>query len=207
MNNLNLPNLITILRILLIPYFTYLFVTGNYRLALIIFVITGLTDLVDGAIARTFHQRTKLGTMLDPAADKALMLVTFLVLSYRGIVPWWFTILVIARDLWIVSGVFFLKQKKDLLYVRPTKLSKLNTFFQLLTIFFAFSYTLATMEPQTPLREYQALLQELLKWSIYFTTGMTVISGMQYTRIGWRVLKGGKDYANLSVKENQTDRQ
>ena len=85
----NLPNSLTLLRILLVPVFTYLFLIHEYRIALIVFMVTGCTDVVDGYLARKLHKKTTLGSILDPAADKLLMFVTFIVLAIQKIVPVW----------------------------------------------------------------------------------------------------------------------
>src|SRR5262245_24837039 len=116
----NLPNSLTLLRILLLPVFTYFFLSGDYRIALIIFVVTGMTDVIDGFLARALQKKTTLGAVLDPAADKLLMLVTFIVLAMRDLVPGWLSALVILRDLVIVLGTLVLKRLKKKLYFKPT---------------------------------------------------------------------------------------
>jgi cardiolipin synthase len=203
----NIPNSLTLLRILLVPVFSYFFLTGNYRLALGIFIVTGFTDMVDGALARWLKKKTTLGAVLDPAADKLLMLVTFLILALEKVVPWYLTILVVARDLWIVGGLFFLKKAKKKLYFQPTRISKANTFFQLLTIFLAFLWVLAGSEPGTFLASKQALISQGLGMAILVTAGMTILSGIQYTRIGWMILRGNREYADLPLKKAQDRRQ
>ncbi len=203
----NLPNSLTLLRILLVPVFTYLFLTGSYRIALLVFVFTGLTDVVDGALARRLKKKTTLGSILDPAADKLLMFVTFIVLAMQGLVPVYLTVLVIFRDVWIVGGLFALKQLKRKLYFKPTRLSKLNTFFQLLTIFLAFMVAMVQAGNGGGLAPHSDLLRKSLQFTIYFTAGMTVLSGIQYTRIGMMILRGRREYADLPLKESQDHRQ
>lgn len=83
----NLPNSLTLLRFALVPVFTYYFLNGSYRIALIVFVVTGMTDVIDGYLARKLQKKTALGSVLDPAADKLLMFVTFIVLAMRSLVP------------------------------------------------------------------------------------------------------------------------
>ena len=202
MKKWTIPNLLTFGRILLIPVFSYFFLKGDYRLALGIFVLTGFTDIIDGWLARTLHQRSTLGAILDPSADKLLMLVTFIILAWTGLVPWWLSALVIARDLAIITGVLTLKHLKKKLYFKPTKLSKLNTFFQLSTIFLAF--LLAFLRVDAPhLVRVLATIQPLLKVWCYLTGGMTVLSWIQYTRIGLMILRGRRDYADLPLKKTQ----
>src|SRR5436190_15340771 len=180
----NLPNSLTLLRILLVPVFTYLFLVHEYRIALIVFMVTGCTDVVDGYLARKLHKKTTLGSILDPAADKLLMFVTFIVLAIQKIVPVWLSVLVIFRDLWIIGGLFVLTRLKKKLYFKPTRLSKLNTFCQLLTIFLAFLITLIRHEQPAFLLPYLGRIESLLGWVVWITGGMAIITGIQYTRIG-----------------------
>ncbi|HCU25651.1 MAG TPA: hypothetical protein DF383_11605 [Deltaproteobacteria bacterium] len=184
----NAPNSLTLLRIFLIPVFTWYFLQGEYRLALAIFIATGLTDVIDGALARALKKQSALGTILDPAADKLLMLVTFIVLAMRNLVPVWLSVLVIVRDLWIVLGSLVLKKLKKRLSIHPTRLSKLNTFFQLFTICLAFFLTVLRSESPPKWLGYEPKIAWLLDRVIYVVAGMTVLTGIQYTRIGWRML-------------------
>jgi cardiolipin synthase (CMP-forming) len=207
MDLFNLPNSLTLMRIFAVPVFTYFFLTQQYRIALIIFVFTGLTDIIDGTLARLLNKKTTLGAILDPAADKLLMFVTFIVLSIRHLIPVWLTFLVIFRDVWIVSGILVLKQLKRKLYFKPTRLSKLTTFFQLLTIFLSFLLTFLLSEKPESLMRYQGILQQALGICIYFAAGMTLASGIQYTRIGLMILKGSREYADLPLKKAQTRRE
>jgi cardiolipin synthase len=203
----NLPNSLTLLRILLVPVFTYYFLAGEYRIALLIFVITSLTDIVDGTLARLLQKKTTLGAALDPAADKLLMFVTFIVLAMRSLVPPWLAILVIFRDLWIIGGIAVLKFTHKPLYFRPIRLSKLTTFFQLLTIFLAFSLTFLRAERPASLMSLEPELARVLAWVIYIAAAMTVASGIQYTRIGWSLYRGEGALADLPVEKTQTRRQ
>ena len=203
----NLPNSLTLLRILLVPVFTYFFLHGEYRIALITFVVTGLTDVVDGYLARKLGKKTTLGAVLDPAADKLLMLVTFIVLALRALVPPWLSFLVILRDLWIVIGTWILKHLKKKLYFKPTRLSKLNTFFQLFTVFLAFLLTFLRAERPESLMPYEGALAQGLGYVIYVCAFMTIASGIQYTRIGIHILRKDRAYADLPLEKNQTGRQ
>ncbi|MCE9624643.1 MAG: CDP-alcohol phosphatidyltransferase family protein [Deltaproteobacteria bacterium] len=198
----NLPNSLTLLRILLVPVFTYCFLQGEYRIALIVFVITGFTDVVDGYLARALQKKTTLGAILDPAADKLLMLVTFIVLAMRDLVPPWLSFLVIFRDLVIVSGTLILKRLKKKLYFKPTRMSKLNTFSQLFTIFLSFLLTFIRAESPQILLPYEGGVARLLGWVIYICAGMTIITGIQYTRIGLLILRRDREYADLPLKKD-----
>ena len=191
MNSLNLPNLLTMMRILLVPVFTYFFLKGDYLLALLVYVFTGMTDFIDGLLARCLHKKTALGAILDPAADKFLMFVTFIVLALRGFVPVFLSALVIFRDAWIIGGLAVLKGKHKELYFKTTLLSKWNTFFQLLTILLAFCLALSLSGEYAELSRYQDLFKQLLHASIYTTAFSTIVTGIQYTKIGFELYRRG----------------
>lgn len=122
---------ITLSRFFLVPLFLYFFLNTKYLHAMITLGLAGFTDLLDGFVARRFNMRTRLGSMLDPLADKFLVLVSFIALSRTNIIPWNLTALVIGRDLLILSGVLVLNLMKIRLYYKPTRTSKLATFTQI----------------------------------------------------------------------------
>jgi cardiolipin synthase len=131
-HNLTLANQLTILRILLIPAFVLAVVYGYLGWALITFGVAGLTDLLDGLIARRAGQRTSLGAWLDPMADKLLLVTTFIVLTLPGIdlvhhIPLWLTILLISRDVVIVGVVAIVNLAVGRRTFRPTLLGKAAT--------------------------------------------------------------------------------
>jgi cardiolipin synthase len=202
----NLPNSLTLLRILLVPVFTYFFLSGQYRIALAIFVVTGLTDVVDGYLARRLQLKTQLGAALDPAADKLLMFVTFIVLAMRDLVPVWLAVLVIFRDLWIIGGLSVLKLSRIPIVFNPSRLSKLTTFFQLQTILLAFFLTFLRAERPASLMTWEGPVARLLTWVIYLATLMTIASGIHYTRVGWRLYREGRG-AVISPEKVEARRQ
>jgi len=132
---LNIPNTLTLLRIVAIPCFLILLEERRYPEALAVFVLAGLTDGLDGAIARLTHTKTRLGAFLDPAADKALLVSAFMALGFMHEVPRWLVVVVISRDVMIVAGYFMLfmmtGQTMDIL---PTFWGKLSTALQLLAV-------------------------------------------------------------------------
>jgi cardiolipin synthase (CMP-forming) len=133
------PNQLTLLRMIFLPFIVINVVGHHYVWALVLFVLAGISDGLDGLLARTLHQQTTLGQYLDPIADKLLMSTMFLVLSieHRAIVPWKYTVVVFSRDISIllVSGVLFMiAGLKDF---RPSIFGKANTFAQVAAIFFA----------------------------------------------------------------------
>lgn len=136
---LTAPNQLTLLRMIFLPFIVIYVVGHHYVWALVLFVLAGISDGLDGLLARKLHQQTQLGQYLDPIADKLLMSTMFLVLSieYRAVVPWTFTVVVFSRDISIllISGVLFMVAGlKDF---RPSIFGKANTFAQVAAIFFA----------------------------------------------------------------------
>lgn len=132
---LNVPNFLTILRIVAIPIFLILLTDGRTGAALAVFLFAGVTDSLDGAIARLTNSRTILGAYMDPLADKMLILSAFVVLAFMEVVPHWLTVVVLSRDIVILTGylmLFLLTEK--MMEIRPSIVSKLATFFHLLTL-------------------------------------------------------------------------
>lgn len=132
---LNVPNFLTLLRIIAIPVFLILLTDEQVGWALLVFVGAGITDALDGAIARMTNSRTTLGAYMDPLADKMLILSAFVVLAFMEEIPRWLTVVVISRDVIILTGylmLFLLTQR--MMEIRPSSLSKLATFFHLLTL-------------------------------------------------------------------------
>lgn len=135
---LTAPNQLTLLRMIFLPFIVINLVKQDFKWALALFVLAGLSDGLDGLLARTLHQQTLLGQYLDPIADKLLMSTMFLVLSIeqRDLVPWTYTIVVFSRDISImlISGVLFMIA--GLRDFRPSIFGKANTFAQVAAIFF-----------------------------------------------------------------------
>ncbi|MBI9110480.1 CDP-alcohol phosphatidyltransferase family protein [Maridesulfovibrio ferrireducens] len=174
--NWNIPNLITIFRILLTLGFVFVYLDHNFFWAWILFLVAGFSDALDGFLARILNQRTSLGAMLDPLADKFLIITSFLCLAIQGLIPSWLALLVILRDTIIVGGLFFLKsygvdvQKK----INPLIISKLTTALQLLLIFSVLSrlsFALDFFE-----------VEFVLEWA---TALFTFVSGVVYIKQGF----------------------
>lgn len=128
---MNIPNLLTILRIVLVPVIVWAISQGAMGLALVIFVIAGVTDGIDGFIAKNFDQRTELGAFLDPIADKTLLVSIYVSLAIFGFIPVWLTILVVSRDVMIVGGVLLSYLIDKPLIMNPLAVSKANTAVQI----------------------------------------------------------------------------
>jgi cardiolipin synthase len=133
---LTAPNQLTLLRMIFLPFIVINLVKHDFKWALALFVLAGMSDGLDGLLARTLHQQTILGQYLDPIADKLLMSTMFLVLSIERMIPWKYTVLVFSRDISIllISGVLFMIA--GLRDFRPSIFGKANTFAQVAAIFF-----------------------------------------------------------------------
>jgi len=131
MNLSFIPNAICLVRVLLVgPIVAYL-LAGRYSAALLLIVVAGASDALDGFLAKTFDWRSRLGSLLDPIADKLLMISTFVTLVYVGLVPASLTVVVVLRDIVIVIGALAYQRVSGELRGEPTLISKLNTACQL----------------------------------------------------------------------------
>jgi cardiolipin synthase (CMP-forming) len=141
---LTVPNMLTVFRMVLIPVFVTMLFYQRFIVALAVFACAGLTDGLDGLLARRFDQRSQLGTVLDPIADKLMMVTAFIVLSMRSIfpapvpshlpVPFWVTIAVISRDVFIIVGAAAINIMTGFRGFRPSWLGKVNTTVQIVAI-------------------------------------------------------------------------
>lgn len=174
-----LPNILTIIRILLTPVFIYLFLQSRYWSALSVYTLAAVTDGLDGFIAKRFGMASRLGAVLDPLADKALLVTSFLCIAARGYIPLWLAVLVVTRDLIIVGGLFFVHfAGVDLSNrIRPTWTSKCNTLAQFSLVVLVLALA-ATRSPGG--------------WLLTFLVGavavLTSASCVQYVRIGLRLM-------------------
>lgn len=130
------PNQLTLLRMVFVPFVVIDLVDGHYGRALILFVIAGFSDGLDGLLARRLHQQTLLGQYLDPIADKLLLSTLFLVLSILHKIPWKYTVLVFSRDISILAASAVLFAIAGLRDFRPSIFGKANTFSQISAVFF-----------------------------------------------------------------------
>jgi len=123
----NLPNIISLARLISVPMVIWLIVAGHLAVAFWVFVAAGLSDAVDGAIAKGFGMTSELGGYLDPIADKALLGAVFIALGWRGDVPTWLVILVVSRDLLLVGGTILMIVLNQAVIIAPIMISKINT--------------------------------------------------------------------------------
>src|SRR6476620_3625230 len=141
---ITVPNLLTVFRMVLIPVFVSLLFYQRFVLALAVFISAGITDGLDGLLARRFNQKSQLGTILDPIADKLMLVTAFVVLSMRSVfpqplpshlpVPFWVTVSVISRDVFILVGAAAINIVTGFRGFRPSILGKINTFVQIVAI-------------------------------------------------------------------------
>jgi cardiolipin synthase len=199
----SIPNLLTLLRIALVPVFNYYFLKGDYGWALFFFAVAGFTDFFDGILARLLNARTSLGAVLDPAADKLLMSVSFVVLAVTRALPVWMAVLVFAKDLYVVGGILYLKLRGCFTRVLPSRLSKFNTGCQLALIILCLSYFYVKNQGHWGGRV-EIGLYWLLQVGLYFTACMTIATAIQYTRIGLRLQRGGAEDGTVSDTQDQT---
>ncbi len=128
---MSIPNLITLGRILMVPVVVWAIASGAMWIAFVLFVAAGISDAVDGFIAKRFNMTTELGAYLDPLADKALIVSIYLTLGINGFIPRWLVILVVSRDILIVGGIMLSWLVGNPLKIRPLLVSKLNTVAQI----------------------------------------------------------------------------
>jgi len=139
---LTAPNQLTLLRMVFVPFIVIELVEGRYSRALLLLVIAGFSDGLDGLLARRLHQQTLLGQYLDPIADKLLLSTLFLVLSILRKIPWKFTVVVFSRDVSILAASAVLFAIAGLRNFRPSIFGKANTFSQIAAVFFVMLFAI-----------------------------------------------------------------
>ena len=164
------PNQLTLLRMIFLPFIVDNLVDGNYTTALVLFVLAGLSDGLDGFLARHLHQQTLLGQYLDPIADKLLLSTMFLSLSIMHQIPWRYTVMVFSRDISILAASSVLYAIAGLRDFRPSIFGKANTFSQVAAIFFVLLFEVYRVE-------WVFLARTAFLWA---TFAFTVISGVHY---------------------------
>lgn len=176
---LTYPNQLTLLRMMFLPFIVIHLVSGHYRWALILFVIAGMSDGLDGLLARWLKQQTVLGQYLDPIADKLLLSTMFLVLSILHKIPWKFTVLVFSRDISILFASAVLYAIAGLRDFRPSIFGKANTFAQVAAVFFVM---LLQVDPA----RWVAIARLTF---LRATFGLTIISALHYVLLVGRRLR------------------
>jgi cardiolipin synthase len=174
--SLTIPNLITLARILLTPLFIIFLIQGRYRQSLTIFILAAVSDLADGLIARWWQQKSRLGSYLDPLADKLLMSASFVTLGISHAIPSWLTVVVISRDVILAMGALILRLADYPLVIRPSLAGKWTTTLQITTVGLVL------------LGKMWSLPSGLLTVCFYLTGGLTAITGIHYAYRGLKVV-------------------
>jgi cardiolipin synthase (CMP-forming) len=169
---MNLPNLLSIFRLFVTIFFILAIQSGRFKLALTLFVIQGISDMLDGFFARIMGQKTNLGALLDPIADKAMLVSAYIVLSIQGMVPTWVTCIVLLRDFVVSFGFLVLYRLRYIVKAAPSFLGKVTTVMQIVTIIYVL---------WSGRRDYGL-------YFFYATVLLTVISGSDYVSRGLRIL-------------------
>jgi len=171
----NLANAISIARLLSVPLIVWLMLKHQWVAAFALFVAAGISDAVDGLLARRFGMMTELGSYLDPLADKALLVAIYLVLGAMGQLPEWLVILVVSRDILILGGAVLAVMIRFPVSIQPLFVSKLNTGAQIALAAFVLAHLAFGWFPD--------LWLSGLSWLVAATT---VVSGAGYIRQWWR---------------------
>jgi cardiolipin synthase len=128
---MTIPNLITIFRLIIVPLVIVMIAQGRWATAFALFVVAGVSDAVDGFIARRFDMRSRLGSYIDPLADKALLVSIYVTLSVVGVLPGWLAIVVVSRDVMILAAILLSWGMGKPVEIRPLTVSKINTAVQI----------------------------------------------------------------------------
>lgn len=174
---MNIPNFITLFRVLLIPLLVIFLVEGKADLAFITFIVASTGDALDGFLARLLRQQTVLGRYIDPIADKLLVTASCVTMAAMDQFPAWLAVIIVSRDILIMGGIGVLMLNDFIVEVKPTFSSKITTFVQFVTISFFLGHQY--------LADYWFLGNHLARLAALFT----LLTGVQYILIGLNILK------------------
>lgn len=181
MKKRDIPNIISIFRIGLVVPIAYYLWYQNYLIALVLFLIGGLSDGLDGFLARRYKWQTDLGVILDPMGDKLMMTASYILLGWHNVLPWWLVALVISRDLIIVTGTLLYKKIIGAAKLKPLFISKLNTVCQIVLVLISMLSQIIT---------FPSIIVTSTLWIVVITT---LLSGYAYInewgRRAWHILK------------------
>lgn len=176
---MTIPNMITVVRLLAVPVFAWALLEGRLQTAFFIFLAAGLSDAVDGYLARRWNQHSEFGAWLDPIADKLLMASAYGLLGFLGFLPAWLVLLVIGRDVFIVAAVGAARLQGKALEIRPILVSKANTAAQV----FLVVLVLADLA--------FAFAADHVVWAVILAAAaLTILSGAAYFNIWMRLMRG-----------------
>ena len=196
---MGLPNWLTILRILLIPVFVTLLVYRRAGLALLVFCLASLTDMLDGYIARSQGRQTRLGAFLDPMADKLLLTSGFVTLTWLKVIPFWITAVVVSRDVVLSIGVLVIHVAGGTVHPAPTWIGKMSTVLP-------DGHRASRPWPRSTSSSCPAFVTTLLAW---VTAAFTITSGLQYIIRGPQAARHAhlRERARLTWPGGRTRRQ
>jgi cardiolipin synthase len=175
----NLANLLTLLRLILVPFVIGAILDGRHARALELFFAAAVTDALDGAVARSYGLATRVGAYLDPLADKCLLSGIFLALGAAGSVPWWFVAVVLGRDIYILLAVVAVLALTKVREFPPSRWGKFSTFLQIAT---AVAWLVENIWPGP-------VLQAISTATLWVCAGFTIWSGVHYTLRGVQTLR------------------
>jgi cardiolipin synthase len=177
-NPINIPNALTIVRVVLTPLFAICLIKRYVEGALVVFAVAAVTDGLDGLLARLLRQKTTVGAYLDPAADKLLLTTAFVTLAVQELVPSWVAVIVISRDVVILFGVVLLSIMQRQFEAKPRLSSKITTVAQLAAV----SAVLVGLQIPSVVP---------IQWPLFwFTAAITTVSGFHYIYLGLNILQG-----------------
>lgn len=167
----HIPNLISVLRLLLVPWFAMLLLEQRFDLALILFILMGVSDALDGFLARYLKATSALGAGLDPLADKVMLIAAFVMLGHLQLLPVWLVTLVVGRDVLVIGGTLMNYLLHPGLKTAVLKAGKINTFIQIVMVFCFMGNQLVTLPP---------MLLDTLLWA---TVVAALVSGIGYVLV------------------------
>ncbi|MBV9084096.1 MAG: CDP-alcohol phosphatidyltransferase family protein [Acidobacteriaceae bacterium] len=176
-----IPHALTFFRLLAAPSLAWLVVHLRYPEAMMLVAVAGITDWLDGYTARRLGVTGKLGVILDPLADKIMLVTLFFALAYAAVIPAWVVVLVMARDVVIVSGALLLRMFRNVRTFLPSILGKISTFFQIVFV------VMALLDAAVHL----AFVRWLRFLALLLTAFFTTLSWLDYVNRGTRMAKGG----------------
>jgi cardiolipin synthase len=188
MNRRDIPNLICVIRIILVLPVVLLILNEMYLWAMAVFMLAGVSDGVDGYLAKHNNWQSRLGSILDPLADKLLLVSTYITLTWMGLIPLWLLMVVLARDIIIVIGAYVYHRFIGEFKMAPSLISKLNTVMQILLVMAILSLPLT------------AIIKSDIEYIVVATLLTTILSGLDYI-----VVWGRKAYRATHMKHNAHD--
>jgi len=190
----NIPNTLTLARIVLVPLVVWLIVTHEMTAAFVLFLLAGFSDAADGYLAKRFQWRTELGAYLDPIADKLLLMSIYVTLGFSNHLPAWLVIAVVSRDILIIGGVVLAWMLGDPIEIRPRLISKVNTFAQIALVAIVLADNAFTLDLMA-FREVLVIL-----------TGLLTVASAGWYVIDWVRHMSGSDGAGASAPPKREDR-